>query len=96
MLFLLLYLFPKKYKKLNRGWVGGVWPIRVFLGFLDFCYLDLLLPLAHKLSCDHIVSFKQSTPLADSLPTILPMDVLPRELITGAVALMSINNLIMS
>ena len=27
--------FQKQFKNLDRGWVGGVWPIRVFLGFLD-------------------------------------------------------------
>ena len=32
-LFFLLYMFQKN-KELDR-WVGGAWPIRVFLGFLD-------------------------------------------------------------
>ena len=31
--FLLLYMFPKKIKNWIGGWVFGVWPIRVFLGF---------------------------------------------------------------
>ena len=34
--FLLLYMFPKIIKNRIRGWVGVVWPIRVFLGFFDF------------------------------------------------------------
>ena len=32
--------------KLIVGWVGVVWPIRVFLGFLDFC--NLTRPLKHN------------------------------------------------
>ena len=37
----MLYMFKKKKKKLDGGG-GGVWcvAIRVFLGFLDFFYLD--------------------------------------------------------
>ena len=36
--YLLLYMFPKKIFKngYEGGWVGGVWPIRVFLVYLDF------------------------------------------------------------
>ena len=31
---------PKMYKKWVGEWVAGIWPIRVFLGFLDFFQLD--------------------------------------------------------
>ena len=41
--FCIVLMFPsvsKKMKTLIMGWVGVVWPIRVFLGFLDFFQLD--------------------------------------------------------
>ena len=38
-LFLVVVHVSKK-KKWIGEWVGGVWPIRVFLGFLDFFYLN--------------------------------------------------------
>ena len=35
-LFSCFQMLKKKYKKWIGGWVGGVWPIRVFLEILDF------------------------------------------------------------
>ena len=36
----LLWMFLKKNENWIGGLVGGVWPIRVFLGVLDFFQLD--------------------------------------------------------
>ena len=39
--------FQKKLKKWIKGGVGGIWPIRVFLGFLDFwIFFNLKKPLS--------------------------------------------------
>ena len=46
--FLLLYVLQKK---LYREWVGGGWPIRVFLGFWDFLNLTRSLNRMRKGVC---------------------------------------------
>ena len=38
--FLCCCLVSKCFKKMDWGWVGGAWPVRIFLGFFYFFRLD--------------------------------------------------------
>ena len=68
--FLMFLCFQKKKKKWIWGWVGGVWPIRAFLGFWIFftltiplrwcCYSSVVTTTVTKNSVSGIVELQKS------------------------------------
>ena len=77
-LFLLLYMFPKK--KWTWGWVGFVWQIRVFLGFLDFFLLDKTLKHAHPENIYTYICFFNAEGDA-SFPRVIQYFIMARQCI---------------